>query len=516
MNFNYRGSALVGVMVFLVFAQFGFGQAAAKNSEAAVVFSILVNNREGAEFNPDWLILKEVEKLKNVRFAVRLGKDGAYLPALAEAMKSADIPDIILKVWPDDIVQYAEAGLLLPISDYEYMMPYFTKYIRDNGLRAELDKLRDSHGKYFLLPGYQREIQVQQWIYRKDIFDKFALPTPASYDDLFRALAVLKQKYPQSAPISACWGGAHLFAMMGAGYGIQAGWNGDRMYDRASDSWKYSPGTANWKEMVRFLTKCYKAGLLDPELFTQDPQAFEKKLGNGSTFATVTWISSGFSKWNKQLEDSGFAGANWAPLMPPKSTVGMEALPSVNSFRKGTAVSVGVMRKPYFKKLLEFLDWMYYSDEGRALAVWGVKGLTYSEAGGKKEFLPAIKTSANPGGTMDGGKDFGLNLLFDLCEFPEYEDGKKPPAIVEFLGQSLERKLTVPLEPKLLLEKSDLDGVKIIEESLRSYMNEAMKAFITGTADIDAGWKSYKETLEKKGSVELERIWNAAWKKGKK
>jgi putative aldouronate transport system substrate-binding protein len=501
------------MLLFLAVLSPAWSQTVSKTANDPLSFSVLCNSKEGTEFRADWLVVQEIARRKNVRLNVRPVPDNVYGKILGEVMSSSDIPDILLKIWPEQAASYAAAGILLPISDYEYLMPNLTRYIRENGLQGEVDKLRDESGKYHVLPGYQREIQVQQWIYRKDLFDKFGLSTPATYDELFQALVFLKGKYPESLPISACWGGAHLFAIMGANFGIAAGWNGDRFYDAKADRWVYSPATAGWKEMVRFLGKCYRAGLLDPEVFTQDPPPYYQKLVDGRTFVTVTWISSGFSTWNRQLAENGIAGGFWAPLMVPTSTVGIQALPAVNRFRKGAVVAARVIREPTFRKLIDFLDWIFYSQEGRDLGVWGVEGTTYLVSGGRKAFLPTIKSFAHPEASLDGGRDFGLNVMFDLCEVPDFEDAKKPPEIVDFLERTLSRNLTARMDPGLTLSANDLDTIKVFSDGLSSYVGGMIKSFVTGTADIDGGWKEYMNNLERKGSTTMEKIWNDAWRR---
>jgi putative aldouronate transport system substrate-binding protein len=475
-------------------------------------FSVLLNENENARFKSDWLILKEIASRKNINFSIRTIPDNQYGKMLSEVLSSGTIPDIVLKVWPEQITGFSSAGILLPISDYEHLMPNFQRYIQENNLKEELDALKDEKGKYYILPGFQREIQVQQWIYRKDLFDRYKIPTPKTYDDLYRALLILKEKFPSSKPISACWGGAHLFAMMGAGFGIPAGWNGDRLYDKVSDSWKYSPATRNWQEMVRFLAQCYKAGLLDPDVFTQEPDLYYKKLVDNTSFVTVTWISSGFSKWDQQLADNGYPQAIWEPLMVLKSPVGIQALPGVSRFRKGTVLPVRVIREPYFRRLLEFLDWIYYSNEGQILATWGVAGTTFSIMNNTRSYLPTIRSTANPGALLEPGRDFGLAIVWDLCELPDFEDSKKPPKIAKFLNDVLSKNLTEKLAPTLTLSLESINALKVFSGDIQAYSNEMLKSFITGQADIDKDWNAYVATLEKMGFREMEKIWNVAWK----
>ena len=182
-----------------------------------ITFSVLYNNVEDTPFREDWLILDEYYNRKNIVLDVKLGYDDDFENAIALSLMSDEKPDVILKCWPDTVEDYINDGLLLPVSDYTYLMPHFEAYIDQNGLKDDVDQLRVENGKFYILPGYQRQMQVQQWIYRKDAFDEYNLRAPQTYDELFDSLRILKEKFPDSTPITASWGGAHLFSMIGSG-----------------------------------------------------------------------------------------------------------------------------------------------------------------------------------------------------------------------------------------------------------------------------------------------------------
>ena len=476
-----------------------------------VTFSVLYNDVSSAPFQKDWLILKEYEKLKGVILNVQLGDNNNYERSIIQSLESGDAPDIILKVWPDTIKQFANNGSLLAFSDYESSMSYFTAYIEEHNLQSEIDTLRMDNGKYYILPGYQRKIQVQQWIYREDVFKKHNLDTPENYEELYNALVLLKEIYPDTTPLTACWGGAHLFAMMGAGYGIPAGWNGNRYYNAAEDRWQFAPATENYREMYRFLNRCYEAGVLDPDFFTQSDVEYYEKLGNGSAFATVTWITSGFEPWNKKLLENGFKNDEWHALPVLESTIGIRALPAVDPFRKGLIIPSPVVNESYFEDLLAFLDWAVYSEEGRTLTIWGIEGLTYKNTPNGKVFLPDVKTSKNPEGTVEIGKVYGFDMLFNLNEDEEFEDYKKPAAITTFLKKSLEVEETAEMSPTLVLNMHSLEVIQLINEKILPYAAASGTKFITGELSIDEDWNLYSEELKKIGYKIMEIIWNDAW-----
>ena len=388
---------------------------------------------------------------------------------------------------------------------------FFMAYVKENQLESELDKLRLGNGKYYILPGFQRTVQVQQWIYRRDLFEKHNLGAPATYDELFDALVILKAAYPDSAPITACWGGAHLFAMMGAGYGIPAGWAGTRFYDSAADVWRFSPATERYRAMYSFLHRCYAAGLLDPALFTQTDAEYIDKLQSGTALVTVSWVSSGFASWDAKLEQNGVSGGEWAPLRVPASTMGIRAMPAVDPFRKGLVVASRVANEPYLDRLLGFLDWAVYSEEGRTLTAWGVEGVTYTNTDAGKAFVPDVQTPRNPAGTKVIEKDYGLDIMFDLNANAEYEDYKRPPEIVAFLDESLKAAEAAKVDPPLQLSPDAVETARIISDKLGPYVAESGTRFVVGELSTDTDWDGYLLELDRRGYKALEDTWNRAW-----
>jgi putative aldouronate transport system substrate-binding protein len=482
------------------------------SSPTQTSFSMLFNESEATKLNENWLILKEYKERKNVEFDIQVADNAHYENAIKIALRSVNPPDITLKVWPQTILEFANNGFLLPVSDYYEQMPFFKSYIELYHLEQELENLKMKNGKYYLLPGFQRKIQVQQWIYRKDIFDENNLDAPKSYDELFDSLVLLKNKYPNTTPISATWGGAHLFSMIGASFGIPAGWRGNQFFDTLTNRWVFAPATENFKEMYIFLNRCYEAGILDPDFFTQNENDFYEKIQDGRALVTVTWITSGFSNWDEQLKKNGYPNGEWVPLPVPESTMGLRALPPVNSLRKGLVLSAKVKDKPYFNELLEFIDWALYSEEGQTLTYWGVEGITFKETVNGKEFLPFISTPKNNDGTVNPKTEYGLDIFFNNVENEELEDYKKPIKIVSFLNESLINNEATETLPPFIIEEESLKAINILSQPLSLYVSETSNKFITGDLDIEKYWENYLNELTNYGYKTLENIWNSAKK----
>jgi len=500
----------LSILIVLVFMLTGCNTKQA-NEINPFTFTILYNETEDNPYQEDWKVLEVYESERNATLDAKLGDNEDFEKAIELNLNIENPPDVILKCWPDTIEGHANEGKLLPISDYVNLMPNFNKYIENNKLESEIEKLKLKNGKYYILPGYQRGLQVQQWIYRQDIFEENNLTMPTTYDELFESLVVLKEKYPESTPITASWGGAHLLSMMGAGYGIPAGWSGTRYFNEEKNEWEYAPATENFRELYRFLNKCYTAGVLDEAFFDQSNEEFIEKLVNGKAFVTVTWISSGFDTWNNQLKENGIQNGEWEPLPVMESTIGIRALPPVSRFRKGLAISASAAEKPYFEDMIKFLDWAVYSEEVIDLTYWGIEELTYKNTPKGKEFLPEIISSKNPEGTINITKEYGFNTIFDLNEDEEFEDRKKPDDIVTFLSNSEKANETLENNPKLSLNEEELEMESIINEELSKYVDDASKKFITGELSIDNDWDMYISEIDSIGYTVLENIWNSAW-----
>jgi len=176
-------------------------------------------------------------------------------------------------------------------------------------------------------------------------------------------------------------------------------------------------------------------------------------------------------------------------------------------------VPARVVNEPYFKDLLKFLDWAVYSEEGRTLTTWGVEGLTYQNTPNGKAYLPNIKTPKNAEGTIEIGKEYGFDLLFNLAENEEFEDYKKPAEIVAFLENSLKANDAAEMSPPLKLDPQSIEAIRLINEKITPYVADASTKFITGELDIDKDWDAYLLELEKRGYKTVEEIWNDAWKK---
>ena len=92
------------------------GSTETTQTKEPLTVSVLYNETAANPFSEEWPILAEIQKRKNVILKVQTGPDSDFLTKKNLVYNSGDIPDMVLKNWPNEIVQFASSGILLPIS----------------------------------------------------------------------------------------------------------------------------------------------------------------------------------------------------------------------------------------------------------------------------------------------------------------------------------------------------------------------------------------------------------------
>src|SRR5690606_35752920 len=157
-----------------------------------------------------------------------------------------------------------------PMSDYMQHMPNFNKYVKEWGLEEMIDRLKQSDGKIYMLPGLQEvSVPVFTVIIRKDVFDAVGAGVPETWDEMRDALLKIKQKYPDSKPLADGFESQSLINYASHAWGARAGWGfGDGMVDDGSGGLKYTAITPEYKQMVEYFHSLVADDLLDTESLT--------------------------------------------------------------------------------------------------------------------------------------------------------------------------------------------------------------------------------------------------------
>ncbi|MGM7678324.1 ABC transporter substrate-binding protein [Microbacterium sp. A94] len=488
-----------------------------------VEFSLMYRDHPNYSVQEDWSVFKHLEEDNNVTF------DRTDIP-LADwdnkkslLVGAGDASALIPVTYPGQETQFVSGGAVLPVSDYVQYMPNFEQKAKDWGLQDELDAHRQADGKYYLLPGV-REIPDVQYsvVIREDLFEKAGITEdPETWEEFAEQLAEVTAANPDlSFAMSDRWTDSQpLGAMLqyiAPNYDTIAGWGySNNRFDEASGEFQFTGTTDGYKELLEYAAGLVDAGLLDPEITQSDDQAIQKFV-SGQT-AAISGNTQEINSYRSKFADAGNTEASLKMVVLPGGPAG--------GYLTGSRLSSGVMisddakDNANFLAMLQFVDWLYYSDEGIEFAQWGVEGETFTkDADGKRELLPEIGWNAlNPDAPKKLNADFGYsNGVFLLANGSSKDllQSVMSDETREWTDQVLAVKEIVPVAPAAPLDEIELEQNSLLDTQLKDAVMAATAAFVTGQRSFD-DWDAFVAEIDAQGGKQLIDTMNGALERAK-
>lgn len=220
-------------------------------------------------------------------------------------LAGGDIPDLIIGPNAITDADYAQfPGLfedLTPLiaSNGPNVQKMFDEKPETKAIATQLD------GKIYGLPKYQRfwpDTTTRQYINKKWL-DNLGLKEPTNWDELYDVLVAFKEKDANGngdpndeipmdfAPSGTGGFGAFMPTMLLGSEGLTMTDNSGQGYFVEDGKVKNFFTDERYKDLVAFLHKCYAAGLISKEVFTQDYTKYQSVArGSGDTAAVgFTW-----------------------------------------------------------------------------------------------------------------------------------------------------------------------------------------------------------------------------------
>ncbi|SCL47933.1 ABC transporter substrate-binding protein [Micromonospora yangpuensis] len=468
----------------------------------AVNFSILYNNHTFYPLKNDWLFWSELTKRTNVTLAPVAVPLSDYEQKRSLLIGAGDAPLIIPKTYHPAENAFVSSGAILPVSDYLDLMPHFKEKIEKWQLQPELDTLKQSDGKYYLLPGlHEKPWHEYSLLMRSDILDELNLAVPKTWDEVYTVLKAMKAKYPDSYPLSDRFGkptpGGALMSYLGASFGTQAGWTYQHAtWVPAEKKFVYTGASEQYKQMLQYLQKLVSEGLLDPESFTQTDDQARQKLANGRSFAisgnAQTLVNENRPDLAKTQPD-----AKLVKIPLPVGPAG-EVNPA-SRLENGVMINSKARESRNFVAMMQFIDWLYYSDAGQEFAKWGVEGTTYSrDAAGKRTLAADVDMiGLNPKGSKHLQKDFGFgNGVFAYGGSTELLQSFFSPEEMEFQNV-MNARPAKPVPPPYPFTDEEREQVSLWESPLKDFVTQNSLRFILGQRPLTE-WDAYLTELKGK------------------
>lgn len=508
-------AVLVGTLAITMASCEG-GKSGEKDS--ATKISILYMDNANSPYKNDWLILKEIAKQKNVELDLQVVPGADYDQKRSMLFASGELPDVIVNAWPNNISQYAQNGMLLPVSDYLDKLPHLKKIITDWDLKSTVEDISEKDGKFYVLPYMNKSLGGTECFgIREDIFEKNNIPEPQTYEELHQAMKKLRAIYPNSLGTGELYLGKKMMSYIAEAFGTNGGYSLPNCYSYDFDKkeWYFAPTSDKYRELITYMRSMYDDGCLDPEAFTQDGTQYNQKVINEQYFVFPINGPQEAKSLTRKLAANGKADAKVKALYPLAGPTGIRSVKPSSKNQGGLAINAKLEKRKDLDKVLDFFDWFYYSEEGAMLATIGVEGVTYDKKDGKCVLKPEIVTPENPEGTKSLEKDYGLSHegLKSLAPDVLSDDIRSLLADKDqfaFAQYIKDNKMTTPDDPIIKFSTEQSEKTKLLITTLNDYTGQMMMRFIFGQESTD-NWDNYINECKKKGSDELMKIVNQAW-----
>lgn len=148
-------------------------------------------------------IMKKVGNANNIAVNVKLASwDDLQNQSKVTLSAGGVSPYEVMQAYNGWLPMYIDNGWIMPLN--QYFDKYKDKYDFSDIPKSLWDAM-SSNGKIYGLPIQQN---LQHLFYRKDIFQKYGLQPPKTFDQLFQVLDVLKAKGDTKYPFALALGGA--------------------------------------------------------------------------------------------------------------------------------------------------------------------------------------------------------------------------------------------------------------------------------------------------------------------
>ncbi|KJL48791.1 Bacterial extracellular solute-binding protein [Microbacterium hydrocarbonoxydans] len=489
-----------------------------------VTFSLMYRDHPGYPVKDDWSIFQHLADDHNVTFSRTDIPMSDFDQKKSLLIGSGEASDIISVSYSGTETKFVSGGAILPVSDYLDYMPNFQEKVEKWDLQDELDNRRQADGKIYLLPGLRETPNVEYSVaIREDLWEKAGITEdPKTWDEFAEQLAEVQKANPELAyAMSDRWTDStplgSLLNVMAPNYGTAAGWQyNNTWYDEDSEKYVFTGTTDEYRDLITDVSDLVSDGLLDPEITQSDDQAVQKFISGQS--AAISGNTQTLTEYRTKFADAGQPDVPIRLISIPAGPAGSNL--ASGRFTSGLMISSEAAEKPYFKALLQYIDWLYYSDEGIEFAQWGVEGETFTkDADGTRKLMDDIGWSAvNAGAPKKLNADFGYsNGVF----LPANGSSKElllslmTDEVADWTEKQLESKKQLPVAPAPLLDEIELEQTSLLQTQLTDAVHAATAAFITGQRSIDSDWDAYVTEIEGLGSGQLIDTFNTALERAK-
>ncbi|MBP3360290.1 MAG: extracellular solute-binding protein [Clostridia bacterium] len=336
------------------------------------------NNSDVAASTP-WADTSLLEKWvkDNKKVTVKyMDPGGASAEKLATMIVSDEFPDVMTMLRGQDTDRLISAGKVVPLNDYMEKYTYMSGKLNEKGI---LNMMKYADGKNYEIPNWANIGDSPNgnngWVINTKYYEELGSPKLESFDDLYRYLKMVKEKYPNVVPYET------TDTFQGERY-VMAGMAEDFPPDHL-DYFSYPENGKlksvfkhpAYKETMIYLNKLYSEGLMTQDVFSQTSDQVKEKLSTGK----VAVISSAIGVCEDTREELKKTGGDWISIKPlMKEGLSREKVYSQGYDRLGWTELLITKDAENPEGIYAYFDWLF-SPEGQRLFCYGPKGIYYDD-----------------------------------------------------------------------------------------------------------------------------------------
>lgn len=518
-------------------------------SETPVTYTMFFNDNPAYPMTDAWQtegIFKAIEDATNVHLDLTIVDNSNYTDKVSLAVSSGDAPYIIPKIYTE--TAYVSGGGIVPVSDYVQYMPNFSNFVEEYSMQPELETITQSDGKYYRLPGLKETaLQDYTFLIRKDLFDAAGYDvtelekdwTWEEFADVLKGVKAYMVQQGMCSENDYIWSdmwcgqtsgygqGGNLLSLLGKSYGLNTGWaittNYGLVYDAASDQFVSSSISDDFKAAYTVIQDLVSSKILDPETWTQDDDTALNKFYRGETAIISTnraQYTTQEEKITAQLGEGNFE--LYRTLVP----IGNNDYQAENQrLECGVCISANALEtlgEKEFIKMMRFVDWLWYSEEGQTLTKWGVEGETYTVSeDGTYSLTPGYYCAGlSIAKTSDDQIDMREELGYACGNFMYGGTAKLltsnfTPDLQDFYARMSEYRKLRPLDPTVAFDEDQLEMLNLWGTPMTDTINTWTNKFAMGQADINADWDTYVAEVKAQNLQSILDMYNDTYQASK-
>ncbi len=337
----------------------------------------------------DWEYWQAIEEACNVDLEFVDSSGGK--DALSLLAGTDDLPDIVIDydaTFPGGVQKMLTDGSIIPLNELmeNGSMPNYKAYLESD---PEVDKLvKNDAGEYAWAPMIRKPdspLVFNGNMIRQDWLDELGLEMPSTISEMEEVLLAFKEKKGCDSAFSFIYGN---YSLITNSFGVMEG-----MYVDAENKIHYGAVEEEYLEFLTLFNRWMQMGILDPDAFTQDADAFFAKIA--SERSGLVWGYTGGTLGKIQTMQAENTKMNYQPAPNPVLNEGDVFPVDQSSYRVNTiggTISSTCENPEAAARVLDYT----YGEEGNMLANYGKEGVTYEMQDGKPVFTDFVLN--NPDG----------------------------------------------------------------------------------------------------------------------